>query len=502
MHRRAFRLLSRPLAIAVLVALGLVATSGAFLPAGLDERLGAILDGPEAGPAFWGIAVLDVATGEVLYSRNADKPLLPASNQKVLTSATALDALGSSYRYQTTLYFDGDVAGATLRGDLVIDGSGDPTFGSIEARRGDPLRQWARQLAAMGVTRIEGRIIGDDDAFDDRPYAEGWDIDYVMTQSSRLLGVSTGGLSYYDNVAEIQIRANGAGAVPEVTMRPSNYLTLKADLSASGRSRGIAVRTGRTLGSEVVVLEGSLPRTYAGTIVVPVTNPTIFALHSFRQYLQEAGITVAAEVYDVDDLDEPPRLARAEPLFVYLSPPLSEILKIVNKESNNFYADQVFRTFAWGGSGEGGERRVKELLARAGAATDGLSIRDGSGLSRKDLVTPEAMARLLVHMSRHPEREAFAASLARGGEARSTLRGRLAGVPVMAKTGSLEYVRSLSGYATTTEGRTVAFAVFANNFTAPAYRINQTIDRLVMELAGVTPPPETARQNAARGRRR
>src|SRR5690606_2704077 len=109
--RRAFRLLSRPLAIALVAALGLVATSGAFLPAGLDERLGAILDGPEAGPAFWGIAVLDVATGEVLYSRNADKPLLPASNQKVLTSATALDALGSSYRYQTTLYFDGDVAG-------------------------------------------------------------------------------------------------------------------------------------------------------------------------------------------------------------------------------------------------------------------------------------------------------------------------------------------------------------------------------------------------------
>lgn len=476
----------------IIVPFLLLILVGSRAPVTLEARIDTILESSDTGPALWGIHVVDIDDGTVLYSRNADKPLLPASNQKILTSSAALDALGSTYRYQTTLHFAGKVDGATLRGDLIIQGSGDPTFGSTEVRGRDPLRQWAQQLASMGVRRIEGRIIGDDNVFDDRPYAEGWDIDYVTTQASRLLGVSTSGLSYHDNVIEVEIRATGTGNAPQVTTRPSGYLRVHNRLSTSGRRRGVAVETGRTLGAEAIVLDGSVPQTYAGTIVVPAANPTLFTVHSFRQYLQEAGIAVEAEVVDVDDLDEALKYDDARPLFVHLSPPLADILKAVNKESNNFYAEQVFRTFAWGGSASGGERRVKDLLARAGASTEGLSIRDGSGLSRKDLVTAEALARLLVFMQKHPEREAFMTSLARGGEARSTLQHRLHNVPVLAKTGSLEYVRSLSGYATTPEGRRLAFTVLANNFTVSSYRITQAIDRIVMEAAGVAPPERQA----------
>lgn len=487
---------SRPLRVGLFTTLLVLVfvTAGALNPSSLGERIDGVLASDEAGQAFWGIQVQDLTTGEVLYSQNARRMLLPASNQKILTSAAALDALGSDYRYQTTLYFKGDVSGATLRGDLFLKGSGDPTFGSVEAGGPDPLRQWARQLAAMGVRRIEGRLIGDDNAFDDRPYAEGWDIDYVTTQSSRLLGVSIGGLSYHDNVVEIKIQANGAGNAPSVTTRPAGYLDIRNHLTTSNRRRGIAVRTGRVLGAEGIELRGSLPRSYAGTIVMPVFNPTLFAVASFKAYLQDAGITVDAATVDVDDLEESPKYDGVDPLFVHLSPPMSEILKIVNKESNNFYAEQVFRTFGWGGSADGGERRVKELLSRAGAETSGLSIRDGSGLSRKDLVTPEAMAKLLVFMQQHRERAAFMESLARGGEAQSTLRYRLSGVPVQAKTGSLEYVRALSGYTTTRDGRPVAFAIFANNFTVPSYRITQTIDRIILEVAAPEARPQPRRR--------
>lgn len=470
-----------------LLLLLLALTSGALPPASLHERIDTIVAAPETGPAFWGIYLQDIATGEVLYSYNADKVLIPASNQKILTSATALDALGSDYRYKTTLYFDGTTEGTTLRGDLIVKGSGDPTFGSVDAGGPDPLRQWARRLAEMGVQRIEGRIIGDDDTFDDRPYAEGWDVDYLMTQSSRLLGVSTSGLSYNDNVVEVKIEAGGSGETPRITMRPSNYLDVRNGITTSGRRRGIAVNSARNFGTETIELNGSIPRSYAGTVVMPVSNPTRFTVFSFKQYLQEAGIGVEAAILDVDDLEEKPALDEATPLFVHLSPPLSTILNVVNKESNNFYAEQVFRTFAWGGSASGGERRVKELLARAGASTNGISVRDGSGLSRKDLVTPEAMGRVLTHMLDHAERDAFLASLAQGGEARSTLQYRLQNVPVQAKTGSLEYVRTLSGYATTPAGRRVAFAVFANNYTVPPYRITQAIDRIIMTLTSDTP---------------
>ncbi|MEX0746986.1 MAG: D-alanyl-D-alanine carboxypeptidase/D-alanyl-D-alanine-endopeptidase [Rhodothermales bacterium] len=451
-------------------------------PAAVGPRIEQILSAESIRPAFWGIYVQDLASGDVLFSQNPNHLFIPASNQKILTSAAALDALGSDYRYRTVLYFDGAVTGSTLRGDLVIRGSGDPSFGSVFGGGPNPLRAWAKSLAEMGVTRVEGRIVGDDDVFDDRAYGEGWDIDYVVTQSSRLLGVSAGGLSSNDNVVEVKIVAAGAGNAPEITMRPPGFLAVENGLMTANRRRGISVSTARSLGGESISLQGSIPRSYEGTIVMPVTNPTAFTVNSFRSYLQDLGVDVDADAVDIDDLAEF-EYSTEMPLFVHVSRPLAEILQTVNKESNNFYADQVFRSFSGGGSAAGGEQRIKGLLQRAGASTDGLDFNDGSGLSRKNLVSPEAMTKLLAYMYKHPEREAFLGSLAQGGERQSTLQHRLHNLPVRAKTGSLEYVRALSGYASTPDGRTLAFSIFANHFSGPSYQVTQTIDRIVMELA-------------------
>jgi D-alanyl-D-alanine carboxypeptidase/D-alanyl-D-alanine-endopeptidase (penicillin-binding protein 4) len=162
---------------------------------------------------------------------------------------------------------------------------------------------------------------------------------------------------------------------------------------------------------------------------------------------------------------------------------LSEIVRVINKRSNNFYAEQVFRTYGWGGSARGGARRTETFLRRAGIDTRDLSINDGSGLSRKDLVTPQAVRELLVHMSEHPEGEAFRASLPRGGERNTTLSLRLGRTNVWAKTGSLAFVRGLSGYVERPDGSLVAFALFANNYTGPSYQITHTMDDLVQMLA-------------------
>lgn len=463
----------------LLAAIAIALTAAA--PLSIEQ----ILSSTGAQPAFWGIYVEDVSSGEAYYGYNPAHTFLPASNQKLLTSAAALDAFGGDHRYRTVLYFDGRVRGETLEGDLVLRGSGDPTFGSAEVGGADPLRQWARQLAEMGVRQIQGRIVGDDNAFDDLPYAEGWDIDYVTAQAGRGIGVSIGGLAYRDNVVDLKITANGAGRAPEISTRPDGFLQIRNGLTTADRSRGISVDTHRSFGSDVIMLHGSIPRSYDGTVVVPVVNPTSFAVNTFARYLEAAGIQVDAETADIDELDGF-EYSTDVPLFAYLSPPLVEILHHVNKESNNFYAEQVFRSFAPGGSARGGETRVKQLLNRAGVATTAIEVRDGSGLSRKNMITPEAMGRLLTYMQDHPEREAFMASLAQGGEPRSTLRYRLSNVSVQAKTGSLEFVRALSGYVDTADGRRLAFAIFANNYASPSYQITQTIDRIVMELASAT----------------
>ena len=443
----------------------------------LASSIDRLLNRWQAGQAFWGISIVDVESGETLYARNSEKAFLPASNQKIITTATALDALGPTYRYETALRFEGETEGSVMRGDFVMDGSGDPTFGSTELRGNDPLRAWAHRLADMGVERVEGRLIGDDNQFDERSYPEGWDVDYITEQAGRSMGAGASGLSYKDNVVSVKISASRPGARPIVRARPSGAIRMDNRALTSRRWRGSTLQIDRSFESNELVLTGSVARSYSGTVGVPVGNPTVFALNAFVTYLREAGIETDLEVRDIDDLSRRPR--QGDALFVHLSPPLSDIVSIINKGSNNFYAEQIFRTYGWGGSTRGAARRTDAFLRRSRIDTRPVEVYDGSGLSRKNLTTPAAMVELLRHMNSHSARDAFRASLAGGGENNTTLKYRLSREPVLAKTGSLRYVRTLSGYATRPDGSRIAFAIFANNYTGPSYQITRTIDDVI-----------------------
>ncbi|MFK7848172.1 MAG: D-alanyl-D-alanine carboxypeptidase/D-alanyl-D-alanine-endopeptidase [Rhodothermales bacterium] len=463
----------------MLIVAALATMTGSVRTKSVPEKIEDILAGPHAQSAFWGVHVKDLSSGRVMYTRNGNKTFVPASNQKLLTSAAALDALGADFRYETTLHFKGEIGGSVLKGDLILEGAGDPTFSSKEFKAENPLKEWAEKLAGLGVTRIEGRIIGDDNVFDDQPYAEGWDLSFIATES---FAPASSGLSGSDNVVVVQIESSRVGAAPVLTDKPGGYLDIDNKATTSARRRGRSIRVNRKLGTEEVSVKGSVPRVYRRSVIIPVSNPTLFTLHTFRNHLAEAGIEVVSTLYDIDELDENIDYKNAAPLFVYHSPMLSDVLVQINKESNNFYAEQVFRTFGWGGSVEGGERRVKDFLKKADVSRAGLSVRDGSGLSRKNMLTTETIGGLLAYMQQHPEWETFKRTLARGGEAQTTLDHRLKGIPVYAKTGSLESVRSLSGYVTTRDGRLIAFSLIANNYTVPSYRIMQAMDKIVLAI--------------------
>lgn len=466
--------------LCVVFLAGLVLAASSPAPS-LSTEIRELLQRWEDNKAFWGIAIYDLDADQMLYSRNAEQAFLPASNQKLVTSAAALDLLGSTHRYETVLHYSGSTDGNTMQGDLILEGSGDPTFGSSEVRGEDPFEVWAQRLSDMGVQRIEGRLIGDDDAFDENPYPEGWSVDYITQQKGRYMGNSAGGLTYRDNVVPVEVRATSPGSPPSVEVRPPNVLSVTNKAVTSSRWRGSSLQVDRTFSTNELVLTGSVARSYDGTIAVPVSDPTAFALRSFEHHLQDKGIETDLELIDADDLDNTP--TRGDPLFVEYSRPLAEIVSVLNKESNNFYAEQVFRSFGWGGSAEGAARRTKTFLREAGINTAKLRIHDGSGLSRKDLLTPQSMVKLLAHMDEHEEREAFLSSLPRGGERNTTLDYRLHQTEVQAKTGSLKFVRALSGYVERPNGDRVAFALFANNFTGPSYQISRTIDDIVRVVA-------------------
>ena len=443
-------------------------TSDAEMRAILEE----ILDDPDLPRAIWGIHVADLNTGRTLLSRNADLVLLPASTLKLMTTATALDALGPEFRYTTRLYHFGQETGGTLRGDLVIRGAGDPTFGS-EWTSDDPLKDWAEALYASGVRRVEGRIIGDDDRFEDAAYGEGWDISHIGVES---YAQPAGGLAWHDNLFNVRFRDGKA------TVDPPDFIEFVTDLAAQ-RHGGGRLRVDRVLGTNQVRLSGAVPSGYRGTVQLPVENPTLYTVAAFADRLAGAGIAVDAALVDVDDIATAPDYEGAEPLRAYVSPPLRDIIQHTNRKSDNFFAEHLFRSLSASGSTSASARRVKDLLAAAGADTDGISIQDGSGLSRKDMITPASMAALLAYMNRHPAAGAFRQSLPQGGGSGSTLRNRMGNVPVRAKTGSLLSVRCLSGYVEGPQGQTITFVLMANNYTTRDGLITQAMDRVVRALA-------------------
>ncbi|MEM0963060.1 MAG: D-alanyl-D-alanine carboxypeptidase/D-alanyl-D-alanine-endopeptidase [Bacteroidota bacterium] len=441
--------------------------------AAVDE----ILADPDLPSAIWGLVIQDARTGRIVLSRNADKNLLPASNLKLFTTAAALDQLGPTFRYTTRLYHIGEVReDGTLTGDLVLRGSGDPTFGS--EGQGDPLGDWAEALYDAGVRRIDGRIVGDDDVFEDARYGEGWDVTHIATEQ---YAPPAGGLVWGDNLVRIQIRGTSPGQAPVFEPDPPGFATVTGDVVT--RSGGGRLDVERTLGTDEFVLRGGVPNGYRGTLRVPVANPTLFAVHAFALRLEEAGIDVRrAERVDIDNTTRKPSYDGQEPLRAYVSPMLSEIIERINRESDNLYAEQVFRTLG-DGEADAAEDAIQALVTRAGAEADGLNVADGSGLSRKDLVTPASLAAVLRWMRTHPAAADFRRSLPEGGGAGSTLRNRLDGVPVRAKTGSLLAVRCLAGYVDGPDGTPYVFVLMANNYTTGGGRIARAQDAIVRAIA-------------------
>ena len=468
-----------------LLALALLLRPGAPLEAAtaatdasIRNAVGAVLADDKLPDAFWGVYVQNLRTGEVVFAQNADKNLMPASNLKLVTTAAALDALGPHHRFVTRLYFSGTARDSTLRGDLVLRGSGDPSFGS-PLFASDPLRAWARELKAMGVARIEGRIIGDDDTIDEQPYADGWDINYIATAD---WAQGVGGLSYAENLVTVNIAGTRAGEPARVEPVPGGYVSIRNDLTTSGRRGYNPIRIRRTVGTNQISVEGSVSAAYAGAARVPIQDPTAFTLHAFAERLRAEGIAVDAEIVDADDLDERPSYDGA-PVLAHVSPPLTAMLKIINEKSNNFYAEQIFRTIAAGGTATGGERRVFAFLEKAGLSTTGLAIRDGSGLSRKNLLSPQTMGQMLAYLYRSPLRDAYLETLPTGGQPETTLRYRLAGLPVRAKTGTIEHVRALSGYVAGPDETPYVFVLFANNFTSRSSLVALAQNEIVAAIA-------------------
>jgi D-alanyl-D-alanine carboxypeptidase/D-alanyl-D-alanine-endopeptidase (penicillin-binding protein 4) len=389
---------------------------------------------PEFRNAQWGVLIVNPRTGDTLYSKNAGKLFMPASNLKIVTGAVALTLLGPEYTYRTTFLTNGERRDSLLDGDLLVIGRGDPTVSDrMRVLATTVMDALADSLRAHGIRQVSGQIARVGNAFPDSIYGYGWQWDDL----GEYYGAGVDELIFNEGMAPTTLRP------PPDTVRDSLY---------SG----------------------------------PAKDPAKAYLDALKDGLVRKSIKLDGGVMD-SILATPFKM---DTLFVLTSPPLRDILPAMMKKSQNQIAEIVLRTIGLERTGVGkadsARRIVGDQLLAWGVQPDGFIIRDGSGLSDSDLLTPETIVRVLDRIQRDTAFATYYNALPIAG-VDGTLDKRMKGTPaegnVRAKTGTLAKARNLSGYVTTADGERLIFSVLANNTTAPGSMVTGVADQIGAALA-------------------
>ena len=455
--------------------------------------------------ATWGALVVSLTTGDTLFSWRADRRFTPASNAKLFTTAAALHYLGSDYRFLTVLFADGPVSNGTIFGDLVLYGTGDPTFALDTAS----LAPFADSVVRAGIRLVRGDIVGDASFLGAELSGPGWspdNLDEAYAAPPSALGAA-------ENRIRVVVEPGPKpGAPATFRLDPESDYYRIANTVQTGRPRSrtkIAVRHGRARG--VVALSGSIAVTRArwSTDLV-VQDPAVFAAGMLRQLLEARGVRIGGGTRASTD-DAPGRARLILPhsagggealpgaLAVRRSASLDELVTMINHRSHNLSAELALRSIGRvrGNSGTfaSGARLVRQYLTDdVRVSADAVQITDGSGLSLLDQASPRALVQLLAH-ERHDGDGAFYRSLPLVGEGirkrmtRTAAFGRL-----RAKTGTLTGVSALSGYVTTSNGEELAFSLIVNGSPSTS-KARGVLDSIGAHLAGLS--RETAPARAA-----
>lgn len=447
----------------------------------------------------WSVMVISLDRGDTLVAHAPDLPLLPASNMKLFTTAAALYYLGPQFRYSTFLLADGTIENGVLQGDLIVYGTGDPTFSDRFGQKLVPWNTFADTLAALGIREIRGNIVADASYFGGPGTAAGWEPDYMNASYA----APASALSFAENVATLHIKPGDiAGARPEVRLIPGGEgiaIVNEATTVQRGRSWIHAMR--RSYDGPVEV-RGQIARNSGGIIrAVVISDPPRWAAAVLRETLEKRGITVTGQVTAVETPEQSPLTGRmvyapafssrppVRVLAVHESPPLIDILEVVNKKSHNLLAEQTLRTVGrvalGNGTVEAGARAIQHLLATEskGTAPD-VQIYDGSGLSVLNRVTTRSITHLLAFMFKSSMWNDYWLTLPEAG-ARDGLHrmGRSAAVGnLRAKTGTIDRVSALSGYVRAANGERLAFSIISNDVPS-TWRAKRVEDAIGVRLS-------------------
>ena len=453
--------------------------------ADLQSYIATQFNDPMFQHAHWGAHIQSLTTGKTWFELNAEKLFNPASNNKLPTGAMALDCLGADYKFKTQLFYTGDIVNGVLEGDLIIKGSGDPAIGGrfFERKSKEIFRQWASRLKEKGIQHIQGNIIGDDTLIGDEGYGKGWELEDMNYG----YGAPISALNFEDNaiVFNAKVENNAVNLVPELS---TSYFSFDNQLKTGDENK---VEDYRIFNTEHFMFKGTVAETYKTTM--SVQNPTAFFVHVLKETFAEYGITHSkAKAYDIEDLGTVSSHQRL--LYTHESPPFSELLKVFEKESQNQYGE-VFARIAGGVCNNPkqepytfamGDSLMTQFWQEVGVAPKSYEYADGSGMSRYNWVSPKQLTTLLAFMDKHPQSAVFKAALPIAGvdgTLKSRMKNTAAAGNVLAKTGTISAIRSLSGYVKTADGEPLVFSFMVNGFLVPASQTNRITDAVLVKLA-------------------
>jgi serine-type D-Ala-D-Ala carboxypeptidase/endopeptidase (penicillin-binding protein 4) len=442
---------------------------------------------PQFSNMQWGVLAVGADKRDTLLNVQADRLFMPASNQKIVTGAVALMRLGPEFQWTTAVTRTGRIVRGELRGNLVVTGTGDPSVSS--AMRGDPTMAFTPvidALRAARITRIRGRVLAGTPTFPGSPLGFGWDWDDLDAP----YGAGVSELLFNEGFADVIVRGCArAGQKVCVTTAPSTATPVihnQAVIRRAGTVGPTLTWWRDSAATPGIAIQGSIAEGDSLRFSVAQPNPREAYLAALTATLRREGIRV--------DGDELSSNGVAEPLVVLRSFPLRSVLPVLEKPSQNQLAELFYRTLGATGTGVGTPDSARAVVERQlsawGIRSDAHAIRDGSGLSRHNYISPRALVQILDTVRRSPHFSVFHDALAVAG-VDGTLRTRGMGLPagrVHAKTGTVDKVRALSGYMTTNDGEMLIFSIIANNHTVSNREIDRIQDLIVQQLAALKRP--------------
>ncbi len=450
-----------------------------------------------AGVGFYAI---DINNGQVIGELNSDLALKPASTQKTVSTATALEIFGADYKFETSIYYDGtiDTINHVLNGNIHIVGGGDPTLGSkyfYQTRSKQFLDEWTKAIKELAIDTINGSIIGDATIYS-------WDIvppTWSWEDMANYFGAGACGLTVYDNRYTLHFKTSSQSGgstkinkvepvIPnltfENTVKSANISSDRSYIFGQPYSNSRYIRGELPSGRSDYKVKGSIP------------DPCYFTAYELEQKIEKEGIIIIQPATTVRIMQQEgkKRGKRTKKIHTTYSPTLLEIAKKTNLSSINLFAEHLLTHIGLEknkvGYTKDGANAIEYFWSSKGMSTGGLSINDGSGLSHYNSITPKQLVFILSYMridSRNSEQyySTFPIS-GKTGTLKNVCKGTVADGMIHAKSGSIRNVRCYTGYTKSYSGRDIAFAMMLNNFNCSSSNAKKKLEKLMIALVTLT----------------